>query len=92
MSKWIQSLSLSLSLSFKEISKSLVLAVFLTGVHEGVRRESGQFCRVCSATDCGCAELVCGESFKEAGTGAPELGTGVELAQIGEGKVCAQLH
>lgn len=55
------------------------------GVHEGVRRESGQFC---SAT----AELVCGESFKEAGTGAPELGTDMALAQIGEGKVCTQLH
>jgi hypothetical protein len=65
-----------------------VLAVFLMGVREGVRRESGQFCRVCSAT----AELVCCESFKEAGTGAPELGTDVALAQIGEGKVCTQLH
>lgn len=62
-----------------------MLAVFLMGVHEGVRRESGQFC---SAT----AELVCGESFKEAGTGAPELGTDMALAQIGEGKVCTQLH
>jgi hypothetical protein len=72
-----------------------VLVVFLMGVHEGVRRESGQFCRVCSATDCGCAhnaELVCGEGFKEAGTGTPELGTGVELAQIGEGKVYTRLH
>src|SRR5271155_756323 len=47
------------------------------GVHEGVRRESGQFYRVCSATNCGCA-LVCGESFKE--------------ARLGEGKVCTQLH
>jgi|HubBroStandDraft_6_1064221.scaffolds.fasta_scaffold5086657_1 hypothetical protein len=65
------------------------------GVREGVGRESGQFFRACSATDCGCAcnaELVCGESFKEAGTEAPELGTGVALAQIGESKVCTQLH
>jgi hypothetical protein len=56
------------------------------GVHEGVKREIGQFCKVCSATDCGCvrnAELVRGESFKETGAGAPELGTEVALAQIG---------
>ena len=72
-----------------------MLAVFLMGAHEGVRRESGQFCRVCSATDCGCArnaELVSGESFKEVGPGEPELGIDVALAQIGGGKVCTQLH
>ena len=73
----------------------MALALFLMAVREGVRRESGQPCRVCSATDCVCArnaELVRGESFKEAGPGAPELLTDVALAQIGKGKVCTQPH